>query len=292
MKAVEETGFVPNEVARSLFKKSARTIGLVLPNIENPFFIEMASAIENEADRHGYRVLLYNTRGDFEKEKSALQILTSMNADGIIITRSSDRLQPYIEACTIPVVITDTVFSEGKANAYVHCDFYEGGRIATEHLLKCGCRNIVCMKAEQKFYSARARYEGYRDVCRENNMTEKIVDCDYTYGRGLQAAENMLKMYPEADGIVASNDMVAIAALKVLFNKGVSVPGNIKIVGFDDIPAASIISPELTTISQPIDEIGAKAVQLIIDNSWPDDEAGRHVFPVKLVVRQTTAVSE
>ena len=97
LRAISETGFIPNEVARSLFKKSAKIIGLVLPSIENPFFTQMASAVEKEADANGYRVLLYNTGNDFEKEKSAIQMLLSMNADGIILTRSDEMLKPYVE---------------------------------------------------------------------------------------------------------------------------------------------------------------------------------------------------
>ena len=114
LKAIEETGFVPNEVARSLFRKSAKTIGLVIPSIENPFFTHMASAIEKEADVNGYRVILYNTDSDFEKEKAALQMLSSMNADGIILTRIDEKLLPYVEATNIPAVITDSLSWEEK----------------------------------------------------------------------------------------------------------------------------------------------------------------------------------
>lgn len=288
LRAISETGFVPNEVARSLFRKSAKIIGLVLPDIDNPFFTQLADAIEKEADANGYRVILYNTRNDFEKEKMALQMLTSMNADGIIFTRTNEKLQPFVAATPIPVVVTDTVFSGGHASAYVHCDFYQGGRMATEYLLECGCQKIVCMKGPQTLSSARARYVGYRDVCRERGIQERTVDTDYSFNMGLTAAEEMLEKYPDVDGIVACNDMVAISAYKVLHKNHIPVPDQVQIIGFDDIFLSTLLTPELTTITQPIKAIGAKAAELIIHSDVQEMNMEKYIFPVALVERETT----
>mgnify|MGYP003418561810 CR=1 FL=1 len=125
LKAIAETGFVPNEVARSLFKRSAKIIALVLPSIENPFFTQLAGVIERTADAYGYKLLLYNTDDDVEKEKSVLQILTAMNVDGIILTTSSDGVDEYIERCNVPVVVTDRIYAKDDTNAYVHCHFVQ-----------------------------------------------------------------------------------------------------------------------------------------------------------------------
>lgn len=288
LRAISETGFVPNEVARSLFRKSAKIIGLVLPDIDNPFFTQLADAIEQEADANGYRVILYNTRNDFEKEKMALQMLTSMNADGIIFTRTNEKLQPFVASTPIPVVVTDTVFSGGQASAYVHCDFYQGGRMATEYLLECGCQKIVCMKGPQKLSSARARYEGYRDVCAEKQLEERTVETDFSFNMGLTAAEEMLEKYPDADGIVACNDMVAISAYKVLHKNHISVPDQVQIIGFDDIFLSTLLTPELTTITQPIKAIGTKAAELIIHSDVQEMNMEKYIFPVSLVERETT----
>lgn len=288
LQAIAETGFVPNEVARSLFKKSARIIGLVLPDIDNPFFTELADAVEKEANANGYRVILYNTRNDFEKEKMALQMMTSMNADGIIFARSNEKLQPLVETTPIPVVVTDTVFSGEQASAYVHCDFYQGGRIATEYLLECGCRKIVCMIGPQTLSSARARYQGYKDVCLEHELEERVVETDYSFNMGLTAAEELLERYPDADGIVACNDIVAISAYKVLHKNHISVPDQIQLIGFDDILLSSLMTPELTTIAQPIKAIGTKAAELIIHSEEQELNKEKYIFPVTLVERETT----
>lgn len=286
--AISETGFVPNEVARSLFRKSARIIGLVLPDIDNPFFTQLADAIEKKADSSGYRVILYNTRNDIEKEKMALQMMTSMNADGIIFARSNEQLQPFMKGSPIPVVVTDTVFSGGYASAFVHCDFYQGGRMATEYLLECGCRRIVCMKGPQTHSSAKFRYEGYRDVCKENSLEERTVETEYNFNMGLTAAEELLEKYPDVDGIVACNDVVAISAYKVLYKNHISVPEQVQIIGFDDIFLSSLLTPELTTITQPVKAIGEKAAELIIHNDVQPMNMEKYIFPVSLAERETT----
>lgn len=288
LRAIAETGFVPNEVARSLFRKSAKIIGLVLPDIENPFFTQLAGAIEKEADRNGYRVLLYNTGDDFEKEKMALQMLTSMNADGVIFTRTNDMMLPFLEEAAIPVVVTDTVFKNGNFCACVHCDYYEGGRLAAQHLLDCGCERIACLKGPSTHSSARERYDGYRAVCRENGLKERVVETEYNFSKGLTATEELLEKYPDVDGIVACNDVVAFSAYKILHRHHILVPDQVQLVGYDGISLSSLMTPELTTITQPIEEIGMKAANLIIHSNLQDISRQNYILPVSLIERETT----
>ncbi len=288
LRAISETGFVPNAVARSLFKRSSKTIGLIIPSIENPFFTQMAGAIEKTADEQGYRLIFCNTGTDLEKEKSALTMLESMNVDGIILTTSNTGIEPFVEKCNAPVVITDRLFKGTHSGNYVHCNHYDGGRMAMEHLLECGCRNIVCVKGEQEISSAKARYEGYRDVCKELGMKEQTIKCRYDFNEGIVMTEELLKAYPEVDGIIACNDMVAISIYKVLHKKQISVPEQIQIIGFDGVYLSELITPELTTIAQPIEEIGRKAAELIIHKEEQEVRGKEYVFPATLVERETT----
>lgn len=288
LRAISETGFVPNEVARSLYKKSARTIGLIVPSIENPFFTQLANVIEKTADDNGYRLLLCNTDNAVEKEKTMIQMLTSMNADGIIITTSNEEVREYIDLCNIPIVITDRRLEKVLSCDYVHCDHQEGGRLAMEHLMECGCKNIVCVRGPQYISSAKARFEGYQQVCREHGIKEQVIDCDYDFDEGLEMTERLLELYPDVDGIIACNDMVAISAYKVLHKRGISVPGQVQLVGFDNINLASLITPELTTIAQPVEEIGRKAAELIIKRDKGDNEKREYIFNAKLIKRETT----
>ena len=288
LEVISATEFVPNEVARSLFRKSAKLIGLIIPSIKNPYFTQVASVIEHLATENGYRLFLCDVRDDLEKEQAAIQTLVSMNADGIIIASTNERIEEYLSMCQIPVVAVDTMFSNKDVAAYVYSDYYKGGRMAMEHLLDCGCENIVCIKGPQHLYSAKCRYEGYKDVCKERGIKEQTVSCDYDFEAGLAMTEELLRIYPNVDGIIACNDVVALSTYKVLYRQNIRVPDQVQLIGFDDIMWSNLFTPALTTISQPIQDIATRAAELIIDIDNYEGKGAEIVYPVELIIRETT----
>lgn len=292
LQAIEATGFIPNEAARTLFRKSAQAIGLIVPSIRNPYFTQLAAHVDALATANGYRPFLCNTGYDPEKEKAAIQMLVSMSADAIIIASCSEQVRETINNCPIPVVALDAMLYGADVEACIYCDYFWGGRLAAEHLLDCGCKHIVCIKGPQYRYSARSRYEGYREVCRERGIPERTIECDYDFNMGLAMTEELLRRFPEVDGIIACNDIVAISTYKVLHKRNISVPEQIQLVGFDDISFSTLISPELTTVNQPIQEMVEKAVELIVNNEINGMTGGKFVFPVTLIPRQTTKKKE
>lgn len=288
MNAIKQTDFVPNEVARTLFRKSSKTIGLVVPSIQNPFFTELAAHVDSAAAANGYRPFLCNTGYDFEKEKAAIQMLVSMNADAIIIVSCSDQVKDTVNNCPIPVVALDSMLPKTGVKACVYCDYYSGGRIAAEHLIENGCRHIVCIKGPQHRYSALSRYRGYSDVCAEHGIAEHTVECDFDFKKGLAMTEELLERFPEVDGIIACNDIVALSTYKILYKRSISVPEQVQLIGFDDISFSSLLSPELTTVRQPIRQMAEKAVELIVNNDMNCMTGEKIIFPVSLIKRQTT----
>ena len=286
--AISQTDFVPNEVARMLFKKSSRLIGLIIPSIRNPFFTEFASVIDRAASEKGYRLFLCNVGDDLEMEKATIQMLVSTNADGIIIASNTAGVEDSIESCRVPVVVVDSLLETTQVNGYVYSDYRQGGRLAAEHLIECGCKNIVCIQGPQRFFTARERYEGYREVCEKYGLTEQTVTCDYDFDAGLAMSEELLRTYPEVDGIIACNDIVAASIYKFLHRRGIAVPDRIRLVGYDDVNLARLISPELTTITQPIEALGIRATELVIAGREQEKTGERFVFPVSLTVRETT----
>ena len=290
LKVIEETNFVPNEVARSLYRKSANLIGVVLPSLQNPYFTQLAGSIEEAAGRSGYRMLLCDVGNDSEKVKSTLQMFVSMNVDGVVLASGGEDVEQYLQQYPIPVVSVDCMEHADHVRASLYCDYYRGGRLAMEHLIACGCQNIVCIRSDQTIFSARMRYLGYRDVCAEHGIAEQTVDCDYDFRAGLEMTEVLLHQYPQVDGIMACNDMVAVSTFKILHKKNIRVPEQIQLVGFDDIHLTRLISPELTTIHQPIEEMAEKAISLLTEPTPEETEEGEHtmVFPVSLVIRETT----
>ena len=286
--AIDETGFKPNELARALFKKSSKIIGVIVPNIENAFFGELARAIEEEAYRNNYRILLCNSQNNTQKELLNIQTLNQLNADGIIIMTNSENLASQIGKCRVPFVILDRKIEGLNEIAFIEANHYKGGRMAMEYLLDCGCKNIVCMRGPQKYSSGQQRFLGYQDVCREKGLPEQWLDCDYDYEEGLKVAKEVLEKYPGVDGILACNDMVAIATYKVLLEKGLCVPEDIQLMGFDNIRFSRLFAPEFSTIVQPIREMGILATQVIVDHANGEPIKKENLFDVTLVERQTT----
>ena len=234
-KAIEETGFRPNELARALYRKSSKIIGVIVPDIENPFFSELAKAIEKEAYEQEYRILLCNSDDQKEKELANLQMLAQLQADGVILmTNTGEKSQSY-EAVSMPIVFVDRRLDEMGQTSVIEADHYAGGKLAAEHLIACGCRKITCIRGPQELSSGKKRYEGYREVCRQYSMKERFVDSTYKYEDGAKAAEEVLRRYPDTDGIIACNDMTAVSVYKVLQKRGYRVPDDIQIIGFDGV---------------------------------------------------------
>ena len=289
LSAIAQTDFVPNEAARTLFRRTSKTLGLIIPSIRNPFFTQFASVIDEVAKEHGYRLFLSNVDGDLEQERAALQKMVAATVDGVILASTNDKIQEELTNFPLPVIVVDARLSSDKVNAYIYCNYYKGGELAVKHLYEdCGCRNIVCIRGPQHIYTARARYEGYRDYCQEHGIPEQTVDCDYDFLAGMDMTRQLLETYPEVDGILACDDIVAISTYKVLYNMNRRVPDQIQLVGFDDIALSSLISPELTTIRQPIEEMARTAAELILKQTAPEKQGECFIFPVSLVVRETT----
>ncbi|MGO5052799.1 LacI family DNA-binding transcriptional regulator [Lachnospiraceae bacterium LCP25S3_G4] len=285
---IRETGFKPNEVARSLYKKSAHIIGVIVPNIENPFFNEMAKAIEEEAYRKGYRLTLCSSNNNIEKEKNNIDLLGRMNADGIILLTNEEEIYEKIRDSKIPVVVLDREISNHNEVACIQANNYEGGRMTIEYLLQCGCKHIVNMRGPQVVSSGRGRFRGYLDVCKERGLEPMYVECSYDYEDGVEQTEKILELFPQVDGIIAANDMVAISAYKVLNKHGLRVPEDVQLIGFDNIKISQLMTPELTTIEQPIAEMGARATEILIDYIEGRKVKSEHVFQVALIERETT----
>ncbi len=286
--AIEKTGFQPNELARALFKQSSKIIGVIVSSIENPYFSEMVRAIEEEAFEHGYRILICDSDGNVEKEKINVQTLNQMKADGLIMMAQSEMTSQVISECQMPVVVLDRMVKGENVIANISSDNYSGGKKASEYLLECGCQNIVCVRGPQNASSGKERYLGYKDVCKAKGIIEHTIDCGYSYEEGLKAADFILKHYREADGIIACNDMVAFALCKVLQEHGYRVPEDMQIIGYDNINFSRLFTPEITTIKQPIKEMGRLAVQIIVKHINGEKVKKDNLFDVELIERQST----
>ncbi|MGO0061654.1 LacI family DNA-binding transcriptional regulator [Brevibacillus fluminis] len=264
--AIDELEYQPNLVARTLANKRSGTIALILPDITNPFFPELARAIEDVARSHQYTVILCNSDDQFAREISYVELLAQRYIEGIIFASNTLSTEDIMRLKNqkLPMVVLDRALDYGYCNV-VRCNNYLGAKMAVDHLLSIGCQKIAHISGAAPFITAMERLRGYEDRIRtyEWFSPDLTEPGHFTLEGGRQATLELLRRHPDLDGIFAGNDLMAIGALKALRQLGIEVPKQVSICGFDGIALTEITEPELTTVAQPIYEMGATAAKLL-----------------------------
>ncbi|BAC14533.1 transcriptional repressor of ribose operon [Oceanobacillus iheyensis HTE831] len=260
MEAINHLQYKPNEVARSLYKRTSKLIGLVLPDITNPFFPALARGVEDKLQQLGYRVIFGNTDGDATKEMDYIDTFLQHNVVGLIA--SVDRLHhEVLTNLRVPVVTVDRTTEELPA---VYADHKSGGRLAAEKLVRSACEKIVVLRGPQDAKPLYDRFQSATQYLSENNVSFHYLDCQLSFEDGRQKAKELFDQFPDTDGIIACNDLVAAAVLHEAVTRGISVPTDLQVIGYDNITISEIVHPSLTTIHQPTYEMGMKAAEMII----------------------------
>ncbi len=297
LQAVRDLGYGPNSIARSLKTGTTKTIGLILPDITNPFFPELVKGVQLLADERTYALLLSQTGGAPDVEERYLDLLVQGRAvDGILLvgmTLRGARLARF-GALGIPSVSLDrNVNLPGMA--LVHLDNRTGGRHATEHLLSLGHRVIAHIGGPASLTVSQEREQGYADALRSAGVRpdgKLVVEGDFTEEGGRKACLELLDAGARPTATFAANDLMAIGAMAALKERGVAVPQDLSVVGFDDIHLAAYTSPALTTVHQPTYEMGRRAAEILIDEIQqrrPVHDDRQLVFQGELIVRDSTA---
>lgn len=293
-RAMETLHYVPNDMARSLAGKQSGTIALIVPDILNPFFPELARAVEDEAHQLGYTVMLCNSDYNPDKERHYIAMLQNKRIDGIIL--ASYTIQPEqlseLSRRSVPVVVIDNCFP-GHPVLSMQSKHREGAAMAVRHLLDQGCATIAHISGPVDVLSARERLLGYEETMREHAafVPSLIASGDFQVEGGRQAMQRLLELHPGIDGVFAGNDLMAVGALKALYTAGKTVPRQVKLIGFDGI-ALSTVVPELSTIAQPITGMGKQAAHELIRQirGEPVERTAREL-DVQLLVRGSTALN-
>ncbi|WP_322806462.1 LacI family DNA-binding transcriptional regulator [Thermanaerothrix sp.] len=293
LQAMEELGYRPNVLARSLRRGETRTLGLILPDSANPFFAEVARAIEDAAFREGYNVILGNSENELEKERLYVEVLTTKQVDGLIFVAAGDRSQSLegLVRQGLPVVVVDRQLTHLDVDT-VLADNLQGGLLATRHLIHLGHRRIGCITGPSHLTPSAQRVIGYRQALGEAGLRieeDLIVRGDFSPRSGYLAARRLFSHPHPPTAIFACNDMMAIGALRALAELRLAVPDAVAVIGFDDIELASYASPPLTTIRQDKVALGQAAVRLLLERIADRDlPARRVVIPTTLIERETT----
>lgn len=287
--AMEQLGYQPNEIARSLTKQKSNTIGVIVPHISHPYFAKLISNLENEAAKSGYKIILCNSKEKAEKEKQYLDMCKSNRVAGIILC-SGNVESNKINTGNIPIVLLEKNFEDGKLG--IQCDNYQGGKLATEHLIDCGCKRLLHFSGViDEEMPADNREKAFIDICNENNIEFFIRKYDidtYNEMNYYGYIKETLKEIENIDGIFSSSDLIAAQVIQVCNELNIRIPSDVKLVGFDDVEIAKLTTPTITTIHQPIKEMAKLAIELI-DSKYKNIEVNEQtILPIELVVRNST----
>ncbi|GEK59913.1 transcriptional regulator [Marinococcus halophilus] len=290
IEAIKELDYRPNEVARSLYHKQSKTISLILPDITNPFFPELARGVEDIMNDHGYTIFLGNSDEKANKEERYLDMMEQKHVDGAILaTNTLD--SNHLKTLKKPVVIIDRSINSDFPT--VCSENFHSSQDAVRHLKEVGCKVIAHIEGPAHITNSVLRKNGYIEVVKKESWftDEYIVNGHYNDKDAYQATLTLLKNHPEIDGIFAGNDLMATGVLKAARNLGISIPEQLAVIGFDGIRMSEITSPELTTMAQPIYKMGETAAYMLIDLIEQRPLRERYYkYPVQLIKRQSTNV--
>lgn len=269
LQAVAALGYRPNSLARSLRRRESGTIALLVPDNANPFFADVARAIEDVGFAEGYSVVLCNSDGSAAKETAYIELLLSKQVDAFILIPANShatQLAPILKA-EVPVVIVDRPMADTPVDQ-VLVDNYRGGYLAGHYLAALGHRRIGCIGGPPELSVSEQRLAGFRAALEEAEVPlspEAVLVGDFRYAGGEQAARQLIARWPDLSALFAANDLMAIGAMQTLRELGCTVPGDVSVIGFDNIDQAHLTLPPLTTIAQPLVELGQVSARLVLE---------------------------
>ncbi|MDQ6710121.1 MAG: LacI family transcriptional regulator [Candidatus Dormibacteraeota bacterium] len=290
---LRETEYQPNGVARGLKLRQTFVFAVIIPDVTNPFFAALFRGVEDGAAPHGYNVLLCNTDGSPERQRSHLQSLHARRVDGVVLASSflKDPSVQWLRRQRIPYVLVNR-FSEEAGDPFVGSDDVLGGRLATSHLIELGHRRIAHLAGMATVSTGVLRRRGYLAALAEAGLEADptlIVESGYTEEGGANAAQQLLTRPNPPTAIFAVTDMTAIGAFGVARHLQRRIPDDLAVVGYNDIPLASRLVPGLTTVHVPIHDFGAAAARLLIEQIESGAPSRRRlIFNPELVVRAST----
>lgn len=290
---IEKYNYVPNRVASSMITKKTHSIGLIIPDITNPFFPEVARGVEDYANQLGYHVVLCNSDNNPSKEASYIGMLQEKMVDGIILTSSSLSMKaanPY-HRMQVPVITVDRDIENLESLGKISVDNLNGAFIGVDYMINRGYKEILHLGGPLTSKPSIDRLQGYKLAHTKNQLTcdlERIFEGNYTFEWGHKGVTEAFDNNVSFDSIFCGNDMIAIGAIKALHERGLRVPEDIGIMGFDNIYMASVVTPSLSTVSQPNYQMGSKAAEMLINLIQnPNTTVKNIVLKTELIVRES-----
>ncbi|MBO0951426.1 LacI family DNA-binding transcriptional regulator [Fibrella forsythiae] len=298
MRLAEELDYQPNQLAKNLLKSRTRTIGVIVPNLSYYYFSAMLNSIEEAAMQAGYSVLVCQSNESYLREATHVQNLLRSQVEGFIISLSRDTDNcEHVDRLVrkgIPVVLFDR-YADSIAADKVIVNNQEAAYNATMHLIENGCKRIAVLAGPPQLLISNERLAGYRAALTNAGLVEDksyILHCDFTPERTRQQALALMKLPEPPDGLLTISDRIALVALFALKEKGLRIPDDLAVVSFNNEPLCDFLTPSLSSISQPIQEMGMETVRLLLKQiEAADTEAyvpETKVMSTELVIRESS----
>jgi LacI family transcriptional regulator, galactose operon repressor len=298
---VEETiralDFVPNRIARGLVSQKTQTIGLIVPDVVNPFFAPVVRGAESAARKAGYRVLLCNSEGDLRLEREYIDDLVAHRVEGLLLAPASDRSRSSILSLLrggFPLVLIDRTLPNADCDLIVS-DSANGARRLVEHLIAVGHREIAHVTDAEDTSTGRERLRGYREALEAAGIpfqSELVIQTTVDRIGGYRAAQEILARVPLPTAVFTVNNMTAVGTMEALRERGLSVPKDMGLVCFDDVEHLAVLSPFLTVIDQPAETFGSLGAQLLLErmSGKASSRPRRIVLQTDLIVRESCCI--
>lgn len=287
----EKLNYIPSDVARSLVTRKTKSVGLLVPNIAEIYFGTLARTIQDALNIGGYTLILCNSDNRYDKERDCLDFLIEKNVEGIIMVPRGNGNIDKIMSIRVPVVFIDS-YMENVDISYVGVNNEQAGYNATEHLIKFGHRRIACITGPIGFNSSEERILGYKRALEDagiefNNLFLKYTD--WTVEGGFQATKEIFSLARKPTAVFVTGDTCAIGVFEALYGEGYSIPDDVSVVGFDDMKFSPFLKVPLTTVRQPISQLGNCAVGLLFEkiNSENRSESKKIILDTELVIRES-----
>ncbi|WP_026789793.1 LacI family DNA-binding transcriptional regulator [Pleomorphomonas oryzae] len=291
LRVIAELGFQPDAAAQSLRRGTNRTLGVIIPDLRNPFFAELMQRIELRAKEHGYSVLFASSDEQVDSEAELIANLVRRKVEGVVVV-PSNRAETIANPDGIRLVVVDRQIA---GHPFVAADHRAGARMAADYLVSLGHRRIACISGPENSFVARERLAGFMDVMAAHfvevglDPASWVISAPFNYEGGHEAAKTLLaEDGPKPTAVFACSDQQAIGVLRAAFDRRIAIPDRLSVVGFDGILISDLVVPRLTTAAQPVALIANCATDLLIGGE-PLDAATSHIFPCAMALRETCA---
>ncbi len=292
MDLARQWGYRPNPHAQRLKRTKTSTIGLIVPELTHHFYSQIVKGVDSVLDLHGFQQIICVSNEEFEKEQSAALALLNARVDGLLVALSNetnqyDHIQQLIDD-EIPVVLLDRMCEDIQA-PYVMTDDFEGAKLATEYLIKTGCKNIAFLKGPENISTTFRRFMGYKEALKihEFPIREEYVIDPQIHGNLRDSISRLMDIF-HFDGLLAHSDYHVFRAMEIIQHLGYKIPEDISIIGYADEPLASYTSPKITSVKQPAFEIGKVGMEMLLQQINTGKAGDPQILKTELTVRDST----